>query len=90
MKISPVISEKAMSGNDKRTYTFKVGRSANKIMVKQAVEALYKVTVVDVRTANTAAKQLRRGRSRITGIRPGYKKAVVKLKEGDKITELEG
>jgi large subunit ribosomal protein L23 len=53
-----------------------------------AVEKHFKVKVVDVRTMNVAGKTKRRGRTQ--GLRPGWKKAIVTLKEGDKIEFFEG
>ncbi|MEK7452881.1 MAG: 50S ribosomal protein L23 [Patescibacteria group bacterium] len=80
---SPYITEKtAMMGKDNK-YTFKVEKSTNKIDIKRAVESIYNVNVVNVATINTASKNVRLGahQSRISG----FKKAIVTLKEGDKI-----
>jgi large subunit ribosomal protein L23 len=90
MRLRPVISEKSFAGAEKGVYTFRVTRDANKPEVKRAIQSAFKVTVVDVRIANTAAKTRQRGVRAPTGTRPGYKKAIVKLKEGDTIAELEG
>ncbi|MDD4531342.1 MAG: 50S ribosomal protein L23 [Candidatus Pacebacteria bacterium] len=81
---SPCITEKAVNmGAQGNFYTFHVSSDANKIEIKKAIEGKYKVSVLDVRTINIPRKKMVRGR--IEGFRPGYKKAVVKLKEGDKI-----
>ena len=61
---------------------------ATKTEVKQAVEALFKVKVVAVKTAVVRGKQRRIGRS--IGMRPNWKKAIVTLKEGDSISLFEG
>jgi len=80
--IAPHISEKV--GGERGNYIFKVAGSANKIQIAQAIEARYKVKVLAVNIINTAAKPRRRGQ--IEGSKSGYKKAVVKLEEGQSIT----
>lgn len=86
--LRPVVSEKAFAGAEKGVYTFKVQPSDTKLTIKRDVESQFKVTVVKVAIAKSPAKTRRRGR--FTGLKSGYKKAVVYLKKGDKITELEG
>ena len=68
--------------------TFLVEKAANKIEIKRAVESLFKVTVLRVNTINTLGKDKRMGR--FTGKRPDWKKAVVTLKQGDRIEYFEG
>ena len=68
--------------------TFLVDKAANKIEIKRAIEDLFKVTVLRVNTVNTRGKHKRMGR--FTGKRPDWKKAVVTLKEGDRIEYFEG
>jgi large subunit ribosomal protein L23 len=68
--------------------TFEVDPGANKIQIKQAVETQFKVTVLGVHTINTRGKKKRLGR--FTGRRPNWKKAIVTLKEGDRIEYFEG
>ena len=63
-------------------------RDANKIQMKQAVEKLFNVHVIAVRTAIVRGKNKRVGRS--SGRRPNWKKAIVTLKEGDTIDFFEG
>jgi large subunit ribosomal protein L23 len=65
-------------------YLFKVDPAANKMEIRQAVEALFKVTVLKVNTMNYAGKK-RRERAMRYGRRSDWKRAVVTLKEGDKI-----
>lgn len=65
-------------------YLFKVGRDANKIEIKKAVEDLFKVTVENVNTLNRAGKPKRNRRGGM-GYRPNWKRAIVTLKAGDKI-----
>ena len=71
-----------------RQYSFIVDRKATKHDVAQAVEQLFKVTVEAVRTNIIRGKVKRIGRS--MGKRPNFKKAIVTLKEGDKIELFEG
>jgi len=101
--LRPVISEKSIDVstlNDRNTsagnkYTFAVHRDANKIQIKQAIEELYakeKVTVVAVNVLTTKAKEKRRGtrRGRISGWTSPWRKAIVTLAPGQKITFFEG
>lgn len=79
----PHISEKATALADQNKYVFKVYPGANKIETKKAVEDLFGVKVKDVNIVNVHRKQrILRG---IKGFKPGYKKAVVTLEEGQKI-----
>jgi large subunit ribosomal protein L23 len=64
-------------------YTFKVAKTANKVEIKKAVEAIFDVTVLNVHTITVSPKAKRVGR--YEGFKSGYKKAIVQLKEGDKI-----
>ena len=80
---SPLISEKETFLEEKGKYVFKVLKRANKTEIKKAVEDLYKVKVEKVNIINTKRKKRRLGR--VEGFKPGYKKAIVSLKEGDKI-----
>ena len=84
----PIITEKTMAlkENDNK-YTFKVLKSANKIEIKNAVEQIFKVKVVSVNTINVLPKRKRVGQHE--GFKPAYKKAIVKLAEGNKIDAFE-
>lgn len=85
--IRPVVTEKGITKKDaERTLCFEVSREANKILVKQAVEKLFKVKVEEVRTANFDGKLRRRGR--FSGYRSDWKKAYVKIAEGQKVPEF--
>ncbi|MBI3182000.1 MAG: 50S ribosomal protein L23 [Myxococcales bacterium] len=85
----PLITEKLDRAREKfRQYSFVVDRDASKHDVAKAVENLFKVTVEGVRTNLVRGKVKRIGRS--VGKRPNYKKAIVTLKEGDKIELFEG
>lgn len=83
--LEPVITEKSMSStqNDNK-FTFIVKKSCNKTEIRNAIEKIYDVHVVGISTINVNAKATSRG-SRFKGKLPGYKKAVVSLKEGETI-----
>lgn len=82
----PLITEKGMGVKEtQNTLVFEVAENATKTEVKQAVEALFKVKVSAVRTANVEGKERRRGR--YAGYRPDWKKAYVRLKAGEKMPE---
>jgi len=81
--VRPLVTEKGVAKKDtERTLCFEVAPKTNKVQVKAAVERLFKVKVESVRTCNFEGKERRRGR--FTGFRPSWKKAYVKLKEGEK------
>lgn len=84
----PLITEKATDLQADDRYVFEVARSANKIQVKNAVEKAFNVHVVDVNVLTVPGKVRRRGRREIPT--SSWKKAIVKLKAGDKITYFEG
>ncbi|HET7789740.1 MAG TPA: 50S ribosomal protein L23 [Gemmatimonadales bacterium] len=87
--LSPVVTEKSSAAYAARKeYAFRVHLDATKPQIKSAVEALFKVTVTDVRTLVVRAK--RRTYGRMTGRRPSWKKAIVTLKDGDAIQVFEG
>jgi large subunit ribosomal protein L23 len=90
--LRPVISEKSMDHTQRGKYTFAVHSDANKLQIKEAVEALFKVTVVDVNVLTTKAKEKRRGRGRgrQVGWTSPWKKAVVTVGPNDKIEFFEG
>ncbi len=85
----PLITEKSTRQKEEgRQYVFEVDRDANKIEIQSAVERLFKVKVLQVRTSNVLGKMKRLGRR--YGKRPDWKKAIVTLKEGDRIEFFEG
>jgi large subunit ribosomal protein L23 len=85
----PLITEKAERNREAtRQFAFEVHRDATKIQVKQAVEKLFSVHVLEVRTAIVRGKNKRVGRN--TGRRPNWKKALVTLRDGDTIALFEG
>ncbi len=80
------VTEKATDLTKQNQYVFKVWQDANKIEIKKAVEDLYGVNVVSVRVVKVPRRKRRLGK--IKGWRKGYKKAIVRLKEGQKIEVL--
>ncbi len=85
----PLITEKSTQLKDtNRQYVFEVYQAANKLEIQSAVERLFKVKVTEVHTANVLGKLKRLGRK--YGKRPDWKKAIVTLKEGDRIDFFEG
>ena len=83
---SPHISEKATNLVEKNQYTFKIFPRTNKVEIKKAVEDLYGVDVLSVKVIKIPKKRKRLGK--ITGWKQGYKKAIVKVKKGQKIEVL--
>jgi large subunit ribosomal protein L23 len=82
--LAPVVSEKSYGLiADRRKYTFRVHSKAHKTQVRQAVEELFDVRVVDVNILKVRPKPKRRGMFR--GERPGWKKAIVTVAEGQSI-----
>lgn len=86
--IKPVISEKSNMELGNNHYTFMVADKATKVDVRNAVEKLYKVKVAKVNTTIVKGKERRIGK--FIGKMPNWKKAVVFLKEGQKIESLVG
>jgi large subunit ribosomal protein L23 len=87
--VRPLVTEKSTTRLEQDgAYSFVVARDANKVEIAKAVEALFDVKVSDVRTMRYRGKERRLGR--FVGRRPEWKKAVVKLREGDSIEIFEG
>jgi large subunit ribosomal protein L23 len=89
--IAPMITEKSMSGTAHSQYAFEVHPRATKTQIRQAIEQIFKVTVLKVNTVNVGGKVknfARRG-VRTSGKQADWKKAVVTVKQGQKI-ELGG
>jgi len=85
----PLITEKSTRQKEEGgQYVFEVHRDANKIEIQSAVERLFKVKVLQVRTSNVMGKIKRLGRR--YGKRPDWKKAIITLREGDRIDFFEG
>jgi large subunit ribosomal protein L23 len=86
--IKPIVTEKmSKQGDSLNRYGFKVQKDANKIEIKQAVEAMYNVTVDSVNTIIVAAKKKSRFTKSgvIKGSTSAYKKAIVTVKDGETI-----
>ncbi len=82
--IRPLITEKTLRlAERENSYTFQVLRSSNKVQVREAIERLFDVKVEAVRTQNQVGKLRRVGRS--IGATQNWKRAVIKVKEGDTI-----
>jgi large subunit ribosomal protein L23 len=86
--IAPVVSEKSYSLISDRKYTFRVHEDAHKTQIRQAVEQLFDVQVQSVNIVKVQSKPKRRGMT--VGRRPGWKKAIVQLREGNEIEIFEG
>jgi len=86
--IAPIITEKSgQQVHTNNSYTFKVSINANKIEIKKAIERIFAVKVVAVNTIRMMGKPKSLGR--YNGKRPDWKKAIVTLREGDKIADFE-
>ncbi len=87
----PLVTEKMTKFQEKGLYAFEVDWRANKIDIARAIEKKFNVTVENVRTMNykgkTKSQMTRRGK--FTGVTSHFKKAIVTLKEGDKIDLFE-
>jgi large subunit ribosomal protein L23 len=86
--LAPVVTEKSYELIDQRKYSFRVHQDAHKTQVRQAVEELFGVRVQRVNILKVQPKPKRRGLRR--GKKPGWKKAIVQLREGDSIEIFEG
>ena len=86
--IRPVVSEKSYVLATADRYTFRVHPDANKTQIRQAVEALFEVGVLEVRTSSVKSKPKRRGRT--AGRTREWKKAIVQVREGDTIPVFQG
>ena len=87
--LAPVVSEKSYAQIEgSNTYSFRIHPDAHKTQVRQAVEQLFDVNVENVAILKVQAKPKRRGLSK--GTRPGWKKAIVQVREGDSIPIFQG
>ena len=86
--IRPVVSEKSYHQITENRYTFRVHKDAHKTQVRQAVEELFDVKVVNVNIVKVQPKPKRRGLFK--GSRPGWKKAIVQVRKGDTIEIFQG
>ena len=86
--IKPTITEKSTILQEAGKYTFEIAPRANKVEVKEAVERNFNVTVLDVNISKLRGKRKRYGPRMAK--QPDVKKAVVTLKQGDRINLIEG
>lgn len=86
--IRPIVTEKTSDMMKDNKYTFQVAMGANKTEIRQAIEAIFNVKVVNVNTIRVLGKAKRMGK--YEGKRSDYKKAIVKLAEGNTIPLFEG
>jgi large subunit ribosomal protein L23 len=86
--IRPVVSEKSYVLSAANRYTFRVHDQAHKTQIRQAVEALFDVHVVEVRTSSVKSKPKRRGST--TGRTRAWKKAIVQVRDGENIPIFQG
>jgi len=86
--IRPVVSEKSYVLAEAGKYTFRVHDRAHKTQIRQAIEELFEVKVVAVRTASVKSKPKRRGHT--SGRTRQWKKAIVQVREGDSIPIFRG
>ncbi|MBQ8550811.1 MAG: 50S ribosomal protein L23, partial [Clostridia bacterium] len=84
--IAPIITEKSMAGIADKKYTFKVAKDANKELIAEAVENLFKVKVAKVNTISVRGQERRMGR--YSGYTSSWKKAIVTLKADSKPIEF--
>ena len=80
---APIITEKSTLLANENKYAFKVDPKANKTQIKKAIESIFNVKVVSITTANSHPKKKRVGK--YTGMTNKYKRAIVKLQEGNSI-----
>ena len=83
--LKPVVSEKSYAAYDGNVYTFVVAPDANKVEIRQAIEAIFNVKVTNVNTLNRNGKRKRNRKTGTFGQRTGQKRAIVSLAEGDRI-----
>ena len=86
--IRPVVSEKTFALAEASKYTFRVHDKAHKTQIRQAVEQLFDVHVLEVRTASVKSKPKRRGHT--SGRTRSWKKAIVQVREGETIPIFRG
>ena len=84
--LSPVITEKSMTGIADKKYTFKVAKDATKIDIARAAEELFGVKVAKVNTISVRGQMRRMGR--YEGYTPSWKKAIVTLTKDSKVIEF--
>lgn len=89
MIIKPIITEKSMKDAGVGKYTFQVEKTANKYMIKKAIENMFKVNVIDVATRTVKGRSKLAGIKRIKVLESAWKKAIVTIKKDQKIELFE-
>lgn len=84
--LGPVISEKSMLDASKGRYTFKVSKQSGKHEIRKAVEEKFKVNVLKVSTVIVKGRKIKTGTKRLETLKEPFKKAVVTVREGQKIS----
>ena len=87
--IAPIVTEKSMNDAAKGKFTFKVHKQAEKQQIKKIIESKFKVDVIRVATITVKGKMKKTGKKRMDEQTQGYKKAIVSLKQGQKIDLFE-
>lgn len=88
--LRPVVSEKSYAAYDSNVYTFEVAPDANKVEIRQAIEAVFGVRVTRVNTLTRRGKRIRNRRTGEWGARAKRKRAIVSLAPGDSIEVFGG
>ena len=86
--LAPVVTEKSYELIEDGKYSFRIHPEAHKTQVRQAVEELFDVHVQGVNIVKVKSKPKRRGMR--AGRKPGWKKAIVQLRQGESIEIFEG
>lgn len=85
----PIITERSIKQTKKGFYTFGVEKTARKEEIKKAVENQFQVNVVSIKTIKMSEKTRRSGKSMRKSVTPQWKKAIIKIKDGQKIALFE-
>lgn len=88
--LRPIVSEKSYALYDQNVYTFEVASGSNKVEIRQAIESIWGVRVTNVNTLNRNGKRKRNRFAGGFGTKPGHKRAIVSLAEGDRIDIFAG
>ena len=88
--LSPILTEETWERMQENKYAFRVAYGANKIEIKKAIETLFKVKVEKVWTANRKGKPRRDRLNQLHGRTSRWRKAIVRLAEGDRIDLMKG
>lgn len=84
--IAPIVSEKSMSDVSRNRYAFKVDSKANKNEIRKEIARKFKVDVLKISTITIKGRKFKSGAKRVETLRNPFKKAIVTVKEGQKIS----